>query len=119
MGEPVRTRKSKLAGRGKHDTRLGRVTSGASQKKVQRKSARLSSAGKKSSTTMIIGNGIEKGEKKKEWEQKECTSRAVRTIQVMVEARQHQNGNTSGSRFMLSSQRSHCHDSQQDKFGHC
>jgi len=28
----------------------------------------------------------------------------------MVEARQHQNGSERGSRFMLGSQRSHCHE---------
>jgi len=32
MGEPIRTRKGKLAGKGKHDTRLGRVVQ--VQKKV-------------------------------------------------------------------------------------
>jgi len=47
---------------------------------------------------------------KKERKQKECTARAERTIQVMVEARQHQNGSERGLRFMLGSQRSHCHD---------
>ena len=40
--------------------------------------------------------------------QKECIPE--RTIQVMVEARQSQNGSERGSRFMLGSQRSHCHD---------
>jgi len=35
---------------------------------------------------------IERGKEQKEREQKEGTSRAERTIQVMVEARQHQNG---------------------------
>ena len=47
---------------------------------------------------------------KKEREQKEGTSRAERTIQVVVEARQHQTGIERGSRFMLGSQRSHCHN---------
>ena len=47
---------------------------------------------------------------KKEREHKEGTSRAERTIQVVVEARQHQNGSERGSRFMLGSQRSHCHN---------
>jgi len=46
----------------------------------------------------------------KEREQKEGTSRAERTIQVVVEARLHQNGSERGSRFMLGSQRSHCHN---------
>jgi len=36
--------------------------------------------------------------------------RAERTIQVIVEARQHQNGSEVGSRCMLGSQRSQCHD---------
>jgi len=36
---------------------------------------------------------MERAEEQKEREQKEGTSRAERTIQVMVEARQHQNGN--------------------------
>jgi len=35
---------------------------------------------------------------------KEGTSRAERTIQVMVEAEQHQNGSERGSHFMLGSQ---------------
>ena len=51
-----------------------------------------------------------KRKRRKAWEQKEGTSRAERTIQVMVEARQHQNGSERGSRFMLGSQRSHCHN---------
>jgi len=36
--------------------------------------------------------------------------RAERTIQVVVEARQHQNGSEQASRLMLGSQRSHCHN---------
>jgi len=36
---------------------------------------------------------IERGKEQKEREQKEGTLRAERTKQVMVEARQHQNGN--------------------------
>ena len=52
-------------------------------------------------------NEIERGKEQKEREQKEGTSRAERTIQVVVEARQHQNGSERGSRFMLGSQRSH------------
>jgi len=38
-------------------------------------------------------NEIERGEDQQEREQQEGTSRAERMIQVMVEARQHQNGN--------------------------
>jgi len=53
MGEPIR-RKGKLAGRGKHDARLGRVVQ--VKKKGRRKSAHLSSAGKKSSRTMMKRN---------------------------------------------------------------
>ena len=37
-------------------------------------------------------------------------------IQVVVEARQHQNGNERGSRFMLDSQRSHCNDKTNSGF---
>jgi len=40
----------------------------------------------------------------------EGTSRAERTTQVVVEARQHLNGSERGSRFMLGSQRSHYHN---------
>jgi len=81
---------------------------GASQTKGRRKSAHLSSSGKKSSLTMMKQN--RKRKRTKEREQKEGTSRAERTIQVVVEARQHQNGSERGSRFMLGSQRSHCHN---------
>ena len=45
-----------------------------------------------------------KSKELKEREQKEGTSRAERTIQVVVEARQHQNGSERESRFMLGSQ---------------
>jgi len=43
--------------------------------------------------------------KKKEREQNECKLRAEHTIQVMVEARQHQNGSGRESRFMLGLQK--------------
>jgi len=42
---------------------------------------------------------------KKNKSKKEGTSRAERTIQVMVEAREHQDGSERGSRFMLGPQR--------------
>ena len=58
----------------------------------------------------------EKGKKQQEREEKEGISQAERTIQVMVEARQHQNGSKRGSRFMLGSQRSHCHNSTNSGF---
>ena len=64
---------------------------GASQKKGWRKSAHSSLAGKISSLTLMKRNRKRK-RKKKEREQNEGTSRAERTIQVVVEARQHQNG---------------------------
>jgi len=51
MGGPIKTREGKLAGKGKHDARLGRVVQ--VKKKGLRKSAHLSSAGKKSSLTMM------------------------------------------------------------------
>jgi len=48
MGEPIRTRKEKVAERGKQAQRTsGSLLCGASQKKGRRKSAHLSSAGKK------------------------------------------------------------------------
>jgi len=59
---------------------------------------------------------MERGEEQKEPEQKEGTLRAERTIQVVVEARQHQNGSERGSRFMLSSQRSHRHNKTNSGF---
>ena len=59
MGEPIRTRKGKFAGRGQHDS------CGASQKKGRIKSAHLSSAGKKSSLTMMQRNRKNKKNGKK------------------------------------------------------
>ena len=58
---------------------------GASQKKGRMKSAHLSLAGKISFLTIMKRNRRRK--EKNEREQKGCTSRAERTIQVMVEAR--------------------------------
>jgi len=81
---------------------------GAGHKKGRRKSAHLSSAGMKSSLTMVKRN--RKGKRTKRTGAKEGTSRAECMIQVMVGARQHQNGSERGSRFMLGSQRSHCHN---------
>jgi len=59
---------------------------------------------------------MERGKHLEEQDQKEGTSRAERTIQVMVEERQHQNGSERGSRFMLGSQRSHCHNKKNPDF---
>jgi len=53
---------------------------------------------------------------KKNGSKNEGTSRAERTIQVMVEARQHQNGSERGLRFMLGSKRSHCHNKTNSGF---
>jgi len=63
-------------------------------------------------------NEIERGEEQKEREQKETvsTSRTKHTIQTMLEARQHHNGNECGSRFMLGSQRSYCHNKTNSGF---
>ena len=61
-------------------------------------------------------NEIEKGKEQKEREQKEGTSRAERTIQVVVKAKQHQNRSERGSRFMLGPQRSHCHNQTNSGF---
>ena len=77
-------------------------------KKGAEKIRKFELSGKESSClTMMRRN--RKRKEQKEREQKEGTSRAERTIQVVVEARQHQNGRERGSRFMLGSQRSHCH----------
>jgi len=103
MGEPIRTRKGTLEGTIEHDARLSRVV-----QVKKRSGGNPSSAGKKSSLTMM--NEIERGKEQKELEQKKDTSRAERTIQVVVEARQHQNGSERGSCFMLGSQRSLCHN---------
>ena len=62
----------------------------------------MSSAGKKSSLIMMKRN-----RERKEREQKEGTSRAERTIQVVVEARQHQNVSERGSRFKMSVSEDH------------
>jgi len=111
MEEPIRTRKEKLAGRVEQDARLDRVVQ---VKKGRRKSAHLSSAGKNSSLTMMKRN--RKRKRTKRMGAKEGTSRAERTIQVMVEARQHQSGSERGSHFMLGSQRSHCHNKTNSGF---
>ena len=86
--------------------------------------------GKKEGPTVVIWESLSEQEKKSwleeantmhDWvvwckSQKEGTSRAERTIQVMVEARQYQNGSERGSRFMLGSQRSHCHNKKKSGF---
>ena len=54
MGESIRTRKEKLTGIVEQDARLGRVVQ--VKKRGRRKSAHLSSAGKKSSLTMMKRN---------------------------------------------------------------
>jgi len=61
------------------------------QRKGRRKSAHLSSAIKKSSLTMMKRN--QNRRRTKRTGAKQCTSWAERTTQVMVQARQHQNGN--------------------------
>ena len=86
---------------------------GACQQKGRRKS-NLSSAGKKASLTIKKRN--RKRWREKQREQKECISPAERTIQVIVEARQYENGSERQSRFMLGSQRSHCHDHKRSGF---
>jgi len=52
-------------------------------------------------------NRVKEKEKR---DQKECMTRAEHTSQVLMEARQHQNGSRRGSHFMLGSQIPHCHD---------
>jgi len=101
----VRTRRGKLAGRGKHDARLGRMV----QVKKRGGGNPLIWAQRERNLLQLWWNEIERGEEPKERKQKEGTLWADNTIQVMVEARQHQNGNEWGSHFMLGSQRSHYH----------
>ena len=91
----------------KRQARCTTGSCGAGQKKGRRKSAHLSSARKKSFLTTMQRN--RKMRRTKEEEPKEGISRAERTIQVIVEARQHQIGNERGSRFMPGSKKSHCH----------
>jgi len=86
MGQPIRTRKRKLAARVKHDARLGRVVQ---VKERGGGNPYLSSAGKKSFLTMMKQNRKRKRKKRT----KKGTSQAERAIQVMMEARQHQHGN--------------------------
>jgi len=57
-----------------------------------------------------------KEEKNQKNGSKKKAHRGQLTIQVMVEARQHQNGSECESRFMLGSQRSHCHDKTNSGF---
>jgi len=101
MGESIRTRKDKLAGRGKHNARLGRVVQVKKRGEKIRKSAHVSSAEKKSSLTVMKQNRKRRRTKSLKAKRMHITGRA---IQVMVEARQHQNGSERGSRFMLGSQ---------------
>jgi len=58
-----------------------------------------------------------KEEKNKENRSQKKAHRGQSVRQVMVEAKQHQNGNERGSHFMLGSQRSHCH--KKNKFRLC
>ena len=60
--------------------------------------------------------GGKRGKEQKEREEKEGTSRAERTIQVMVYARQHRNCSVWGPCFMLGSQRSYCHNKTNTSF---
>jgi len=77
---------------------------GASQKRVSLKLRRKE----------IFSDCDETKSKEEKWEKErdknECMSQAERTIQVIVEARQYRDGSERGSRFMLSPQRSHCHN---------
>jgi len=76
MREPIRTRKGKLAGRVKYDARLGRVVQ---VKKGRRKSAHLSSAGKKSSLTMMKRNRKRKRRKRMGAKRRHIAGRAYDT----------------------------------------
>jgi len=99
--------------RGKHNARLGRVVQVKKRGEEIWKSAHVSSAEKKSSLTVMKQNRKRKRTKRMKAKRMHITGRA---IQVMVEARQHQNGSERGLRFMLGSQRSHCHDQKKSGF---
>jgi len=77
MGEPDRTRKEQLAGRVEHDARLGHVEQ--VKKKGGGKSAHLSSAGKKSSITMMKRNRKRKRTKRTEAKRRHIAGRAYHT----------------------------------------
>jgi len=104
MEESIRTRKGKLVGRGgtTHDW----FVRCDSKKGAEDIGSFNGLKGKE------IWWWIKTGRRKKhkEQEQKKCISRSERTIQVMVERGQYQNGSEWCSRCMLGSQRSHCHD---------
>ena len=70
----------------------------------------LSSAGKKSSLTIMKRNRKRKRRKRTGAKRRHIAGRAYDTGHGHREARQRQNGREWGSRFMLGSQRSHCHN---------
>jgi len=77
MGEPIRTRKGKMAGRVEHDARLGRVVQ--VKKRGGGKSAHLSSAGKKSSLTFMKRNRKRKRTKRTGAKRRHIAGRAYDT----------------------------------------
>ena len=77
MGEPIRTRKGKLAGRVEHDARLCRVVQ--VKKRGRRKSTHLSPARKKSSLTMMKRNRKRKRTKRTGAKRRHIAGRAYDT----------------------------------------
>jgi len=84
MAEPIRTRKGKLAGRGKHDARLGCV--------VQVKKGAVEIHLFELSGKEIFSNYDETKSKEKKGEKSGSKKSAYRGHGVMVEARQYQDG---------------------------
>jgi len=105
MGEPIRTREGKLAGRGKHDARLGCV---AQVKK--RDFAHLSSAGKKSSITKMKRNRKRTRTKRTGAKRRHIAGRAYNTGHGGSKATSKWQRSRITLLMMLGSQRSHCHD---------
>ena len=87
---------------------------GASQKKGRRKSAHLSSAGKKSSLTMMKRNRKRKRTTRTGAKRRHIAGRAYNTGRGRSKTTS--NGSERGSRFMLGSQRSHCHNQTNSGF---
>ena len=101
MGEPIWIRKRKLAGRSKYDARL--VVWCKSKKGTEK----ICSFELSRQKIFSYYDETKLKEVKTKRRQKECISRAERTILVMSEAGQYQNCSGRESRFMLGSQRSY------------
>jgi len=106
--EAVRTRKRELAGRGKHDDRASVVSCGTGHKKGQRKSAHLTSAGKKSSLTVMKRNRKRRRIKRTRAKRKHITGRAYNTGHGASKATSKLAMSEDHTSYW-GSQRSHCH----------